>query len=78
MAYERQVERADRFTALAYRIAAWTRGTKGLPKLDTLLINKRGLQRRQTAKEQIAMWQVIAARFGGKFRPADKSIVVVP
>lgn len=61
-------ERHDRDVTLAYNIAALTRGTKGLPKLDTLL-SKRTRRERQSAVEQVAMWQVIAARFGGEFRP---------
>jgi len=73
-AKERQEEMRDRDLSLAWHIAALTRGTKGLPPLDRLLRRKsRGP--RQTVKEQIAMWQVAAARFGGAFRPVAPETV---
>lgn len=67
LAKERREHDYDRDITLAWSIAALTRGTKGLPKLDRLLTRK--ASRRQTPQEQAAMWQFIAARFGGVFRP---------
>lgn len=61
-------DRHDRDVTLAYNIASLTRGTKGLPPLEKLL-SKRTRREQQSAVEQVAMWQVIATRFGGKFRP---------
>lgn len=72
---ERQNATHDRDVTLAWSIAALTRGTKGLPKLDTLLTRKKTTHR-QTTAEQTAMWQVIAARFGGKFVPLDPKTVI--
>lgn len=72
---ERQEQAHDRDMVQAWHVAALTRGSKGLPKLETLLTKKPG-RRRQSAQEQIAMWQVAAARFGGVFRPADPKVVI--
>lgn len=35
------------------------------------------IRNRQTVAEQTAMWQVIAARFGGKFKPLDPKTVII-
>jgi hypothetical protein len=59
----------DRDVSLAYAIAGLTRGTKGLPKLETLLRRKH----KQTVREQVETWQLIAAKFGGKFVPAKEA-----
>lgn len=67
---ERRGIEHDRDMSLAWHVAALTRGTKGLPKLETLLTKKQGT-RHQTPAQQTAMWQVIAARFGGTFTPMD-------
>lgn len=72
---ERRDHAHDRDMALAWHVAALTRGSKGLPRLDTLL-TKKPTARRQSVREQIAIWQVAAARFGGVFRPADPKVVV--
>jgi hypothetical protein len=66
----------DRDITLAWHSAALTRGTKGLPKLETLLTKKPVRSQRQTAAEQAAMWQVIATRFGGTFKPLDPKTVI--
>jgi hypothetical protein len=63
----------DRDTSLAWHIAALTRGTKGLPKLETLLVNQ-PKRTRQSAREQVAMWQAFAAQVGGHFQPVDPVI----
>lgn len=73
---ERRDQAHDRDMSLAWHVAALTRGTKGLPKLETLLTTK-PTTRRQSAREQVAIWQVAAARFGGVFRPADPRVVVI-
>lgn len=72
---KREDER-DRDMSLAWHTAALIRGTKGLPKLEQLLVKKRR-QPRQTGREQVAMWQIAAARFGGAFRPLDPNTVIV-
>lgn len=74
-AKERQEEMHDRDLSLAWHIAALTRGTKGLPPLDRLLRRRGRASVRQTPKEQIAMWQVAAARFGGTFRPVVPEVI---
>lgn len=71
LAKERRAHEHDRDVTLAWSIAALTRGTKGLPKLSSLLMQKPG--HRQTAREQVAMWQFIAARFGGTFTPVTEA-----
>ena len=76
-AKERTEETRDRDLSLAWHIAALTRGTKGLPPLDRLLTRRGRASARQTPQEQIAMWQVAAARFGGAFRPLDPTTVVI-
>jgi hypothetical protein len=59
---------------LAWHVAALTRWQKALPKLETMLEGA-PVRTRQTVAEQSAMWQVIAARFGGKFVPLDPKTV---
>lgn len=74
-AKERHEEMRDRDLSLAWHIAALTRGTKGLPPLDRLL-RRKSRAPQQSVREQIAMWQVAAARFGGTFRPVDPKTVM--
>lgn len=66
----------DRDMSLAWHVAALTRGTKGLPRLQSLFAQKRSAKG-QSAAEQIAMWQLAATRFGGTFRPADLTVRVM-
>lgn len=75
LAKERREGEHDRDMVLAWHMAALTRRTKGLPKVEQLLTRKPA-RRQQSVREQIAMWQVAAARFGGEFRPADPNLVV--
>jgi hypothetical protein len=61
----------DRDMTLAWTTAALTR-TKELPKLQTLLSSKGGgAKRPQSGREQVLMWQTIAAYFGGTFTPMN-------
>lgn len=76
-AKERYEEQHDRDLSLAWHIAALTRGTKGLPPLDRLRRRRGHGKVRQSVREQIAMWQVAAARFGGTFRPVDPKTVII-
>lgn len=75
-AKERHEEMRDRDLSLAWHIAALTRGTKGLPTLEKLLGRRGRPSVRQSPREQVAMWQVAAARFGGAFRPADPQVII--
>lgn len=75
VAYLRQTkaesERAHSGRAwLAWHLAAWIRpqGSKGLPSLDKVIGSKLPT-RKQSAKEQVALWQTFAACVGGKFVP---------
>lgn len=77
MAKRRNEEDSDRDITLAYNIATLTRGSKGLPKLDTLLSkNRKKSSARQSPLEQSAMWQIAAMRFGGQFKPLDPKTVI--
>jgi hypothetical protein len=71
---ERRGLEHDRDMSIAWHVAALTRGTKGLPKLKTLMTRR--TENRQSASEQSAMWRVIAARFGGTFKPLDPKTVI--
>lgn len=62
-AKERHTREHDRDLFVAWNTAQFVRGAKMPDRLK-----HRG-RPRQTVKEQIAMWQVAAARFGGTFRP---------
>jgi len=71
VAKENRDERRDRDLWMAWHVAVLTRVSgKDFPKLDKLLQEK-SEPRRQSPVEQVAMWQVIAAQFGGTFRPMD-------
>jgi hypothetical protein len=72
VAQRRAEDRHDRDITLAHNIASLTHGSKGLPKLETLLSKRRRRSGRQTAKEQVAMWQFAAASFGGQFKPSTR------
>jgi len=64
-------ERRDRELWHAWHVAVLTRVPgKDFPTLEKLL-HKKSAPRRQSPAEQVAMWQVIAAQFGGTFRPMD-------
>lgn len=77
MAAKLRIEDAqDRDMTLAWHVAALTRGTKGMPKLERLLKRKKG-SAPQPAAEQAAIWQVAAAVFGGTFRPLDPKTVII-
>lgn len=71
LARERTQREHDRDITLAWSMAALTRGTKGLPKLDSLLSRK--MAHRQSQMEMVSQWQIIAARFGGKFVPVTEA-----
>lgn len=64
----RRLRDADRDIALAWHTAVLTR-TKEIPKLTSLLSSKGGEKRQQSPREQVLMWQTIAAYFGGTFTP---------
>jgi hypothetical protein len=69
VAKRRRVRDADRDIALAWHTAVLTR-TKEIPKLTSLLSsNSGGEKRQQSPREQVLMWQTIAAYFGGTFQP---------
>jgi hypothetical protein len=65
VALDLRKEQHDRDVTLAWNIAA-LRGTKGLPPLDKILTRR---ARRQSPAEQAALWQTIAAKHGGVFKP---------
>lgn len=73
-AQQQQRDRHDERVWAVWHTVAWAHGSKGLPKLDTLLANKPSA-RAQTPKEQVEMWKLIAARLGGEFRPVDPRTV---
>lgn len=70
MSKRRRLRDADRDIALAWHTAVLTR-TKEIPKLTSLLSSKGGggEKRQQSPREQVLMWQTIAAYFGGTFTP---------
>jgi hypothetical protein len=73
VAKQAREERHERDMVHAWHVAALTRMQgKDFPTLDKLL-NKKVPTKRQTAVEQVAMWQLAATRFGGVFRPMDPS-----
>lgn len=74
-AQQQQRDRHDERVWAVWHTVAWAHGSKGLPKLETLLANK-PQSRIQSATEQAAMWQVIAKRFGGTFKPLDPGTVI--
>jgi len=77
IAMRRREDQHDRDMTHAHTLAGLTRGTKGLPKLQSLLSKRRRLSGRQSPEQQAAMWQVAAARFGGTFRPLDRTTKIV-
>jgi hypothetical protein len=65
----KRIREHDRDIALAWYTAALTRTTKDFPKLSSLLSSKGEKPRQQSGREQVVMWQTIAAYFGGTFTP---------
>lgn len=60
----------DRDITLAWSTAMLTR-TQDFPKLKSLLSSKAEKPRQQSGREQVLMWQTIAAYFGGTFTPMN-------
>jgi hypothetical protein len=80
VAKERWERDHDRDVAIAYNTAVFSHNAKvknGLKPLKQYLIKGAAASRKaQHPAEQIAMWQIIAMRFGGKFAPLDPKTVI--
>jgi hypothetical protein len=79
VAKRQNAARHDRDMTLAWQIAnlnCATKTKKGLPKLESLLSTATRGTKKQHPLEQIAQWQIIAARFGGQFTPLDPKTVI--
>jgi hypothetical protein len=64
-ARERHLDEHDRRVMLAWEIAALTRGTKGLPRLDSLLARRTtGLPLTRSLADQRAQLERFAQRYG--------------
>jgi hypothetical protein len=66
LGFERRMDEADRDVRLAWQIAAFTRGTKGLPKVERFYVRRPG--GRKPAGGHRDMVEMLGGKYGGRLR----------